>query len=231
MIIHDAYDYKIGLGEKIEAPAVDGSWRLCYVQLNSLSFGYATNTIWEFWVYYKDINEWNFEKPSLPTYYYTPRAVLPKVILPVSQEFESAPPMRMGYSSALMQAYEDKSFPDGYFKVPWDYPCPHIEPNVKYVHPEENRVLTQLELEALFGSPLDDVPSRIKYYLEKHIHFYINRLWGEQDFEATYDKFLGNGKWRVVPAGGKFIKHYNFQQYTPMLVCMESDRYPTPSRG
>lgn len=227
MIIHNAQDYKIGLGPTIDLDTSQGDWRLAYLKLNALSFGYATNTYWRFWVYYRKEKQFNFEKPVLPTYYYTPRKVLADISLK-SADTTPAPKMKTGYTSRTMREFEDPSFPDWFIKLSWDYPCPHIDSDTNYVHPGEDRLLTQAELEALFGSALDDVPLKIKEYLEKHIAFYETGAWGDQDFEARYDKF--RAKWVVLNANKKFIKHYDFSQWTPQLVCMESDRYPIANR-
>jgi len=217
MIFAKASEYAITINEP-------GEGNICQVRLNSLSFGYATNTYWRFTVYYNpEKAHWNFEKPQLPPYYTTPREAL--IGMPKPNEVIPAPSMKTGYKSVDMQKYHDKHFPDNYFKVAWDYPCPHIDEHSFYVHPGEDRLLTPEELSLIYGAQIGEIPPKIKEYLQKHIMYYETGLWGDQDFSANYDKFTTH--WRVTRhESTPFIKEYNFRQYTPQQCCPISDRYP-----
>lgn len=202
----------------------------CYVKLNSLSFGYATNTYWTFRVQYDPTwANWNFQKPTLPPHYETPRSVLGTVSTN-SVETVPAPKMERGYSSKDMQQFKDKDFPNGYLKLSLDYPCPHIDTETKYVHPALDVLLSKEELEAIYGCSIGEIPPKIKAYLDAHIQWFENKSWGSLNFSARYDKF--SDRWHVDNyKTDKFIKEYDFRQYTPPLPCPVSDRYPRPGKS
>ncbi|MFA6336314.1 MAG: hypothetical protein WCX48_12340, partial [Bacteroidales bacterium] len=177
--------YTIGWNER---PSVE-NFCYCHLLLNSMSFGLASRTDWEFWVCYDPIHgHWNFEKPKLPTYYATPRSVLSGATC-LDGEMIPAPPMRCGYRSEEMRQYDNKEFPLGYYKCPWDYPCREDSDDYMIVHPEYDRLLTTAERNLIFGSPKGEVPKPILEYLIKHATYYMNKSWGTQNFDARYEKF------------------------------------------
>ena len=195
--------------------AQDAKWKVCHLRLNASSFGLATNTFWRFWITYDSSHaNWNFEKPKLPEHCETPFSILRSLEI-TTEDTIPAPKMKPGYRSKDMQRYKDRDFPNGYIKLAWQYPCPHITPKAKYVHPGEDRLLTKRELEALYGCKFGETPLSIQAYLEKHISFFVNKSWGSQNFEGLYDRFAN--KWKInhfanhVP----FIKHFDFSSYTP----------------
>ena len=171
------------------------------LKLNSASFGYATNTLWEFFITYDGDSHWNFEKPKLPTYYETPRSVLKEVSDPDS------PTVGAGR------------------KVPWDYLCPHIEKGVSYMHPTGHRLLTQHELELLHGGPLDKIPPAIEDYLNQHIVYFESGAWGDKCFDAYYDRhrrvWVVNHNLQELS-----YRRFNMSEYIPTFCHPASDRYP-----
>ena len=208
---------------KDKATGIPADWKVCTVKLNSLSFGSATNTYHKYVVGYDPTHgHWNFAKPELPSVYLTPRAVLGNVVV---LEPEPAPKMPNGYSSSDMRKYgRERDFPANYHKLSWDYPCPHVDAETRYVHPGEDRFLSLEEVAAL----ATDSEERIQAYLDLHTTYFTEKLWGEQNFEARYDRF--SAKWIVSHFSDRcpVFKAYDFCQYTPREVCEISRKYPLP---
>ena len=164
----------------------------CQIELNSVSFGYATNTYWKFLISYNpEMGNWNFEKPNLPTYYETPRSILGESIQG-RPPYGNPPKMRPGHTSSLMQEL-DPSFPNGFHRIAWDYPVSDIRKEYSYIHPDGERYLSEEEVILLHGSQPGEVPPRILEYLERHASFYETGAWNDQIFDARFDGQNANG--------------------------------------
>jgi hypothetical protein len=186
----------------------------CYLFVCAATFGYASLSKFTFTITYDhNYANWNFERPELAQYYSTPRSVF-STFPKYAGEIDPAPLIACGHIE------------ENYYKLPWDYLAPQIKKGVKYVHPGENRVCTNLELELLYGCALGEVPDNIRVYLQKHANYYLSKAWGTQLFDCKYDKFMD--RWRVNRNfdGSPFMRDFDFIQYTPRLCHPLSDRYP-----
>jgi len=201
-----------------------GFFNFCHVELNLLSFGFATSTKIRILIGY-DVNyaKFNLEKPEVPIYYSTPRLLLKKEML--DEEPIPAPKMRPGYTSKLMQEFEDKNFPDGFHRVQWDYPVRNMKAGIKYVHPDGERLLTKTEIAFLYGAGFEHIHFDVVQYLQKQLSFYEAKAWGDLDFAARYEKF--RDKWFINNfLNTPTIKSYDFSQLCPPFCHPISDIYP-----
>jgi hypothetical protein len=223
MIVLESMNFSIGV-KKVMRPEL----HQCCVELNSLSFGYATNTYWRFWISYDiEVGNWNFEKPKLPTYYTTPRAILEDEVF--NNLDPLIPHMPQGHTSKIMRE-RVPDFPEGFHRVAWDYPVSKMNGETVYIHPEGHRYLTEHEIADLHGSQPGEVPPKILEYLHASANFYESGAWGEQNFEASFDSFAQVFKvshHKQAP----IHKSYDFRHYTPRLCCPVSDRYPLKKKS
>jgi hypothetical protein len=209
---------------------------MCSVLLDALSFGYAHRTRFYFYAYY-DPNHanFNFEEPKIPDYYQTPRSILKDVKEPVEpEELELAPKPEMpaGYNSNLMRQFVDKKFPLGYHRLAWDYPCRSMSPEIKYVHPNGERTISDLEFEVLYGIKKEKAiqgcpPERILDYLCNQVTFFENKAWGDANFEYVYRYHLDSPELVHHERSWK-AKYYDFIFSVPNLVHPASVRAKPP---
>ena len=202
MIVLDHFKYQVRLIHEVKCvPQV-------FLRLNSLTFGYPTNTEWLFAVEYdEDYANWNFHVPFLDSRCATPRDILGEALA----EGEPAPGMRGGHSSAMMQEI-DPSFPGGYHKVQWDFPITEMYFPCRYVHPDKDVLLVDEDVKLLYGCEFGDIPPRILDYLRQAASYYEDKSWGPQNFSAVYTDC-----WKVkgdLPKGGG--KTYGMYSYTPV---------------
>lgn len=222
-IILSTNDCKISIGNH-----TDPYERYVQLLVNAATFGFAHQTIFTFFVSYNGPNQFNFKEPELPRYYITPRALLPNPEHSGFEDTHSVPEIPCGYTTEMAKKYNNIILDGKYYRLPWDYLCPELKPDVKYIHPNGKRTLSKEELRILWGGELWAIPQAILEYLEKHIEYHAKGLWKDYHFAASYDRFAA--KWRVDQTPNRVLRVFDFRQFTPRLVCPESNRYPSPTK-
>jgi len=171
-------------------------WKACLLSLNSLTFGYANQTIWHFRIQYEPSNTFNCEIPQCSTHVATLRSAFYK------KDFERATPRFI------------RRLESWHKRLSWDLPAPSLTDHYEnWIHPDEDRGFQAEELRLIAGThPIKSPPEKVLEFVQRQIQFYEEGAWGSEDFCGWWDHFRHDGKhWREYDSRGKALKTFDFQ--------------------